>query len=216
MMAPAMAELGSIDVLQAARCARRYAGVVTGLDSALPRLAAAVLELRSVRYEVDFSIDDQQHCRVRGTAEAELRLPCHRCLLAQTLSVSAQLDNRLLIDSRSGEGAAKLGVAAQAARGDLVVLASPLLSLAELLEDDLLLSLPQQICKLADCVNAPGLSYPIAPQERMSAAGSEDAEQRPNKSPFAVLQQLRPQAQNVRAERPPEIESYNDPDNQGR
>ena len=137
---------------------------------------------------------------------AELKLSCQRCLLAQSRSVNAQLDNTLIIDSRSDGAAAKSGHAGRDVQGDLVVLASPVVGAAELLEDDLLLSLPQRVCELVDCVNAPSLSYPIAQQERVSGAGSADAAERTGESPFAVLRKLVQK----------EIEPYNAPDNQGK
>ena len=80
---------------------------------------------------------------------------------------------------------------------EVVVIDASEVSLTQLLEDDLLLALPQQVCTEAKCENMPPLSYPAQAQSGRGAAtapgaqNNDAAEVPTDASPFDILKQLK-------------------------
>ena len=221
MIAPLMTSMPFIDVLQAARRGAVYADCLSsktgrdrgapdgGADSAnagvtgapgdvFPRLAAAVAGLDEVRYELEFGRDDQQRTLVQGFAQLRLRLPCHRCLLEQALSLRVAIDSALVLVGEGTDKAPRPGEPGYAIGShDVVLIEASEVSLAQLLEDDLLLALPQRVCTAAACENIPPLSYPGRDVEGGHSAPDKAGDpsqsgQEPTKaSPFDILKQLK-------------------------
>ena len=217
MIAPLMTTTPTIDVLQAARRGAIYADCLTSKsaperagsaispDDAFPRLAAAVAGLDEVDYELHFSRDDQLRTLVRGQATIRLRMPCQRCLLERSLVLQAAIDSVLVLDSGTPDEVLQrqeLGLAIQ--DHEVVLIQASELSVTQLLEDDLLLALPQQVCEEPKCKNSPPLSYPAqtgrdgtgsrSADGVLAAAQEEDndtAEVPTKASPFDILKQLK-------------------------
>jgi len=174
------------------------AGFAGTPSDVFPRLAAAVSGLDEVRYELEFGRDDQHRTLVHGFAQLRLSLPCHRCLLDQALSLRVAIDSALvLVGADVNEQAQRRELGYAIGSHDVVLIESSEVGLAQLLEDDLLLALPQRVCTKSACENIPPLSYPgrvgsdgqgLPP----NAGDLGEADQMPTKrSPFDILKQLK-------------------------
>ena len=179
MMAPAMATEHPVDVLQAARRNARYR---CGLDQAeLARLASAVRRLAAVDLDLEFSLDDHGRVRLSGRVAARAAVVCSRCLLDKDVAWQAPVASVLVVEPDPAQlPAADRSGGTDGA--DMVVLTALQVELAELVEDDLLLALPERACDDEQCPNAPVMSYP---------ASGETDEPGERQSPFAALQALR-------------------------
>jgi uncharacterized protein len=148
--------------------------------AAFPRLKSLVLGDGSVAVELGFTRDDEGRSRVRGRAAFSPLLQCQRCLEPVVRKLDVAID---LCVVRSEEQAAEL-----AERVDTVLLAGEDVSIVDLVEDDLLLGLPNQVCKAYDaCPNRPELNFPAAD----AAEEKEPAKQNPFGNPFGVLAGLK-------------------------
>lgn len=127
----------------------------------------------SVELSLNFSFDEEGRCRVEGSAHLRTGLVCQRCLRTVEHDVDALIDVLVLkeeIDARN-----------LTPEHDTFVLSGREMSVEELVEDDILLSLPQQVCDHPEkCPHMPALEYP-----------SEEAETKLPASPFSVLDALR-------------------------
>ncbi len=146
--------------------------------AAFPRLSSLVLGDGSVSVELGFARDEEGRSRVVGRALLAPTLQCQRCLEPVVRQLDVPIDLRVV---RTEEHATEL-----ADQFDTFVLAEDAVSIVDLVEDDLLLGLPAQVCKAYDaCPNRPELDFPVA-----DGAGLEEKEPaRPN--PFGVLAELK-------------------------
>jgi uncharacterized protein len=189
MIARAMTTRPAADVFEPVKLARK-AAVWRGRVplTALPRLSETVSHTdgsdasgATVAVDLRFFCDAQQRPRVSGSAVTQVALTCQRCLepVAHQLNVTLEL---WLV--RSDEEAARLGTDQEP-----FVLGSERIAIADLIEDDLLLALPEQVCpNVATCPHAPALTYPAGPVGEQPASG-KGADVRQN--PFQRLQQLK-------------------------
>lgn len=146
--------------------------------AAFPRLSSLVLGDGSVSVELGFARDDEGRSRVLGHAVLAPTLQCQRCLEPVVRQLDVAIDLRVV---RTEEQAAEL-----AEQFDTFVLPNDEVSIVDLVEDDLLLGLPAQVCQAYDaCPNRPELEFPVA-----DGAGLEEKEHaKPN--PFGVLAGLK-------------------------
>jgi len=180
----------SVDVLQAARRNATYDcefvldavrpanlseashSVTQGADEPMSRLVAAVAGLQRVAARFEFGLDDYARPVVRGEVTADVLLPCQRCLEEVSVRLATPLHSVIWL---SAEPPAKELALAEA---DLVVSRTASVSFAALVEDDLLLALPDRVCQQDDCAQAPVLSYPAQSQQgsqgRPQTAGASD------------------------------------------
>jgi uncharacterized protein len=146
--------------------------------AAFPRLRSLVLGDGSVSVDLEFTRDDDGRCRVEGPVAVTVRLECQRCLEGVPRSLQVAVS---LCVVRSDEQAADIGEDIEP-----FVLPDDEVSIVDLIEDDLLLALPSQVCvAYEECPNRPELSYP--------AGGNDpDDETEPDQpNPFAVLARLK-------------------------
>ncbi len=167
--------------------AKRNGRVAKALDpSKLPRLQEASVDLTSVSGDVQFSFNEERLPVATGQAKAQVTLTCQTCDLPVEYALVAEFEMMLASVVR----AAQLPRAA-----DVRIIEDGQLALAELLEDELLLALPAQVCEDRDCKNLPVLEFPIpaselaASTERMDAQAAANADDADN--PFAALQALK-------------------------
>jgi len=146
--------------------------------AAFPRLGPLVLGDGTVTVELGFARDEEGRCHVRGRATLAPTLQCQRCLEPVVSALAIEIDMCVV---RSDEQAAEL-----ADQFDTFVLTEDEVLVIDLIEDDLLLGLPNQVCDAYDaCPNRPELIFSGA-----DAAGSDEKEPaRPN--PFGVLAGLK-------------------------
>jgi len=157
----------------------RKGGLFSGEISigAFPRLAALVLGDGVVDVRLEFAQDDQGRSHVRGTAVVHAALSCQRCLEAVQRKLDVQIDLRVVgSDAVAREFADAF---------DSFVLTDDEIAVVDLIEDDLILALPSQVCEAYDeCPNRLDLSYP-ADGATVDAKGSARA------NPFAALAELK-------------------------
>jgi uncharacterized protein len=173
MMAPAM--MTRLDErLHYLDLARQGARVERSVQAdGFTRLAEIAPVLGTVQVDLSFAIRDDGRVWVSGAAEAVLDAECQRCLerLERTLRVSLDL-----CVVRDPELASEL-----ATGSDVLVAEGDALSAAQIVEDELILGLPERLCAEEPCPLAPSLSYP--------AKGGEPPG--PDDNPFRVLSVLK-------------------------
>ena len=175
----AMSTQARTDAVYPHELARKH-GRFTGEISiaAFPRLGAFVLGDGCASVDLNFARDDESRSRVRGSVRVLLELQCQRCLLPVERTLDVQIDICVVAsDAQAYELANEI---------EPFVLDEESISIVELIEDDLLLALPSQVCvAYEDCPNRPQLSFP-----RASAPDKEVTKQaRPN--PFDVLAEMK-------------------------
>ena len=144
--------------------------------AAFERLAATVARGGDVEVAVRFKPDDLARARVRGACGLHAEVVCARCGSEVDVFIDAAVDFRLVASEAQ----------AQALMPELetVVAAEDRVSVVALVEDDLLLSLPEAGCDDRDrCENW---------YENRAAARPEAAAQARRESPFAVLGNWKP------------------------
>lgn len=146
----------------------------------LPRLREALLDSSgSAEFSLEFYRDNRKRARIKGQVRAELVLECQRCLGAMTLPVDALLDLAVI---QVPEEAERLPESC-----DPVWVEEDTLRLLDLVEDELILAIPQvprhepDLCRMAD-------AHPVN-GEATDQEQEDDASDKPN--PFAVLAGLK-------------------------
>ena len=106
----------------------------------------------SVRARLTFGRDDDDGIRIEGTLRVPVLVDCQRCLEA----VPVDLDTDFAVVAFTSETEA----ARLENRGDVLELGTSEPTLAAVIEDELILALPQRPCARRDCERAPPLAYP--------------------------------------------------------
>ena len=165
-----MASVHPQDTLDVPLAARRKAAydcefVLDVEPQPLGRLVDAVDRLIAVTAHFEVGTDDYGRPRVNGQAQATVLMPCQRCLEGVRIEVTAPLGQVIWFGDKVPE---------ELSHGDQDVMVSSTreMSFAALVEDDLLLALPQQVCQVDDCERLPVLAYP-APGYTSAVAGSQ-------------------------------------------
>ena len=137
---------------------------------AFPRFASFVAAGGVVSVTLQFDQDDHGRTRVRGRIGTTVTLDCQRCLGPVERPIAAEIDFRVVA---SDDDAREIADEIEA-----FVWTGEDIAVAELIEDDLILALPNQVCEAYDaCPRRPDLKYP-------NEVGDE-AE--PKANPFAAL-----------------------------
>ena len=124
--------------------------VVHGGD--LPRFNQLCEPGEGIGVRLTFSPGESGGVRVDGELTGRLSIDCHRCLEP----VSVELTTRFSVVGVTDEAdAARLGL-----RQDVVLLKSDEPTLGELIEDELILALPDRPCNEANCDKAPPVAFP--------------------------------------------------------
>ncbi|MGI9323265.1 MAG: YceD family protein, partial [Pseudomonadales bacterium] len=98
------------------------------------RLAASAECLGSVALALSFALDDQGRPRVKGSARVKARLVCQNCLAGFETELACRVDSVILADAEALDGLKQ--------QEDGVLASGKLVRTADLVEDELLLSLP--------------------------------------------------------------------------
>ena len=166
-----------LDPRALARSGKSWAGrvPVRGFDR-LAVLAGARATAVDVR--LDFGLDDDGRCRVRGHAQLRAEVPCQRCARTVTRAVEADIDLFVL--------ASEAEARALTPGHDTCVVTDPRVPVAALIEDDLLLGFPEHGCEDRDACPHASLEAYRAPSPEL-----EDGPSRARRdSPFAVLEDM--------------------------
>lgn len=122
----------------------------------MSRLEQECTELGDVQVKLYFDRDARYRVVVEGVIEASAKLPCHLCQepvpynLRTTFNATIASTEEQAEYWSSGEESADLNI---------VVIEGPRLDIVELVEDELLLDLPGQVCVDLDCGNRPAMVY---------------------------------------------------------
>ncbi|XKE46774.1 YceD family protein [Halomonas organivorans] len=165
---------GRVEPYKLAAHAEHLEGLVALAD--LPRLAEEIgAQQGEARVWLDFAIDAQGRRVIRGHLEAELQLPCRRCL-----SPLAELvESDFLLGMVTSDALA----ADLPSTHEPVLVENEQLNLLAVVEDELILSLPQVVYHdEAECA--------VSRDQLTSGAGSDSSDS-PSESPFDVLKRLK-------------------------
>lgn len=137
-----------------------------------PRFAALLAaDGPAVQVAVRFELDGQGRCRMFGRLRTRQRMRCANCLEVEAFDLEAEVDACIL----SSEDAARAVVD----EVDPLIMEGKTATAAELVEDDLLLVLPERPCwGREDCPNRPPVVAEVVP------AGGR-------RNPFAALAGLK-------------------------
>ncbi|MCY4213057.1 MAG: YceD family protein [Gammaproteobacteria bacterium] len=131
----------------------------------------------AVRVRLDFRFDRHGVVRMDGDVTARVVVECHRCLEPVPVDLASGFSVAI---AASETQATRLG-----AERDVLRIDGDEAGLAELVEDELILALPERPCPHADCPRSPRLASP--------ADGSSEGAPATTK-PFAALGAWRPAA----------------------
>jgi len=163
--------------VELARQGARIERSLAGAD--LPRWSQVVDDAEHkwhVQAVLDFSLDDRGLVWVKGRYESRAGLLCTRCSEVLEYAFSGELSTCIVDNENQAD---KLAVDC-----DVLVAEGGLVSLAEIVEDELLLAVPERLCDANECERVLPLSYPAAGAD---APGAD--EEREN--PFEVLARLK-------------------------
>lgn len=122
----------------------------------MSRLEEECTELGDLQVKLYFDRDARFRVVVKGVVEASAKLSCHLCQesvpynLRTTFNATIASTEEQAEFWSSGEESADLNI---------VVIEGPRLDIAELVEDELLLDLPGQVCVDSNCGNRPSMVY---------------------------------------------------------
>lgn len=201
MIAPAM-NTGPEDRLLYRELARQRARIQRSIDlqyfSRLQSFVDADSERNPcVAVDLAFHVDSEGLPWVTGTAQVELDLLCLRCVEVVDHPLKTALSLCIVIEDETD--AAVLSELAE--NRDLLSVTSTSVTLSEVVEDELLLAMPERLCVSDPCERMPALDYPIAGTEALEGepsqgevGGSTEADERiegsQRENPFAVLSEL--------------------------
>lgn len=134
---------------------------------------------------LQFSMDPGGLCRVDGTISGEIVLSCHGC--AETLPYPLSLSFGCLI-AESEDVADGLTEGEGLPAQDVLVAGGTEISIGQIVEDEILLSLPERLCASSPCERAPALAYPADAAAADAQTAEEDADR---ENPFSVLRSLK-------------------------
>ena len=122
----------------------------------MTRLRQECSELGDLQVKLSFDRDARYRVVVEGVIEATAKLPCHLCEEAVLHSLRTKFSATIATTEEqadywsSGEENSDLNI---------VVIEAPRLDIVELVEDEILLDLPSQVCIDLNCGNRPAMVY---------------------------------------------------------
>ena len=171
MIRTAMLSVPAVDVFALARRGGSWQRTMAG--SAFSRLAQEA-EVADVEVDLQFALDDDGRPHATGMCRFVATVCCRRCLRDEPVEVASCIDFRVV--------ASDVELQALMPEVDAVVSDGPM-PIAELIEDDLLMSLPEIACKERE-------TCPYAPTTSVSDnAADRDDEDR--QLPFEALASLK-------------------------
>lgn len=155
----------------------------------LPRLEALVVDGivaendAALTVDLRFSRTPEGLARVQGSVQGMLGLTCQRCIQALPYRLHIDLDD-LIVGSESMARRVDAAAGPSGCDQALIVANGSEISVAEIVEDEILLGLPEWLCTEDPCERVPALIYPADP----NGAGTDD--ERGAENPFRVLSDL--------------------------
>ena len=145
---------------------------------------------RTLEVTLQFGRSDDALVRVSGEIDGDLELVCQGCAEALLHHLIIDFDC-LIVESEAAARQADAQAPSGGRPETLVVAHGRHISIADLVEDEILLGLPERLCTADPCERAPGLSYPAEPAASGAAAGADGpGAARDTDNPFSVLAEL--------------------------
>jgi len=139
--------------------------------------ATTSVDLRDVEYELEFGIDEGGIPHVRGLIQAILPLTCQRCMEPMDLPVSSRVQLGIVTSRSAAQQLPELY--------DPLLLTDEGVSVATIVEDELILALPQvAMHESNECPKGDAFL-------QQQGDGQENASAPQRENPFAVLAQLK-------------------------
>lgn len=163
--------------------AQQQAVVSRQLDPAsLPRFTQVCGASDMVSTELTFGLDDLGRTVVEGHVVTQVRLGCHRCEETVSRQVDATFTALIAFSEAQADNWDSV-----APGTDVVVVSSPNVNVVELVEDELLLALPDRVCIDDDCPHMPSMDYGIDGKGIDKEAKPETDVDETRRYPFAGL-----------------------------
>jgi uncharacterized metal-binding protein YceD (DUF177 family) len=147
----------------------------------LPRLEALCDSAKDLSAKIKFDQDDQGRIRFHGEISGNVSLGCHRCEGFVDRQLVSAFVAVVAFDEDRAQQWQKEGLTTE-----VIVVQGPNLDLAELIEDEFLLALPERVCLDESCENMPAMFYGVGDGSVDLAEEEPEAERR---FPFAGLKQ---------------------------
>lgn len=119
---------------------------------ALTRLAAEAPGLGPLDVALTFRMDDQGRPWVAGSAKQTVNAVCQGCLDERPYVLDVAFDLCMLPEGAAAQAAAE--------RHDVLIVEGESVAIADIVEDELLLALPERLCEALPCPHAPAVSFP--------------------------------------------------------
>ncbi len=137
-----------------------------------------------VEVALNFSRGPRRTCMFTGRVSVVVLIDCQRCLEQRPARIECLPNVRFVMTEERAEELAALPQPADAA--DIIVVEQEVVDVVELVEDDLLLALPQICQDLEQCV----IPLPAAMQENVTLAESSARPKVATKRPFSGLDEM--------------------------
>ncbi|HAR31100.1 MAG TPA: hypothetical protein DCR65_06210 [Gammaproteobacteria bacterium] len=141
----------------------------------LPRLQALMPIEGAARVALEFRLDETGRAWVAGSADVRGGATCQGCLLQFGHDLSVAFDLLILMEGPD--------VHALADDHDVLIVSGDGVTVPEIVEDELILALPERLCVEEPCPHSPGLAFPA-----VSDVVEDDADAR---NPFHILAALK-------------------------
>jgi uncharacterized protein len=174
---------GPQEVLSYRDLARQNARIHRQVEvDALPRVAVLMAADTASPLDVVVRFGRDPHGTVTAAGEILGRLPltCSRCAEAREYPLKISFEYAIVATEAL---ASELAASERGRDEDIVVASGPEVTLAELIEDEILLGLPEWLCTEEPCENRPQLDFPVGDVAVDVEAG--------RRNPFAALAGLR-------------------------
>ena len=122
----------------------------------MSRLKQECSELGDLQIKLNFDRDARYRVVVEGVIEASAKIACHLCQESVPYKLRTTFNATI---ASSEEQADYWSSSAENDDLNIVVIEGPRLDIVELVEDELLLDLPGQVCLDLACVNRPSMVY---------------------------------------------------------
>ena len=149
--------------------------------NSLTRFGDVCQAVKDIAAELKFAHDGQGRIKVSGRVHCMAKLACHRCNENVWCHVDSSFASVIAFDEEQADEWSALDPSL-----DILVVAGANLDMVELVEDELLLALPERVCTDHDCIYIPVMRYGDAAGNDADPQGCKEGSRR---FPFAGLKE---------------------------